>query len=114
MIAGFGTTLVLPIGKQGAGIEVELSNLDALHPDELYENVEMFEGLVTLKRRLSSASTSKGTVTELREWGNEFGQPVNPPSRRSGGNAVPADRRLSDFDKLVGGKAKRLRGEPCR
>jgi predicted component of type VI protein secretion system len=107
VIAGFGTTLVLPIGKKGAGIEVELSNLDALHPDELYENVEMFEGLVALRRRLSSASTSKGTVTELREWGKEFGQPVNPPSRRSGGNAVPADRKLTDFQKLIGGKAKR-------
>jgi pilus assembly protein FimV len=107
VIAGFGTTLVLPIGKKGAGIEVELSNLDALHPDELYENVEMFEGLVALKRRLSSASTSRGTVTELREWGKEFGRPVNPPSRRSGGNAVPADRKLSDFQKLIGGKARK-------
>ncbi len=107
VIAGFGTTLVLPIGKKGAGIEVELSNLDALHPDELYENVEMFEGLVALRRRLSSSSTAKGTVTELREWGKEFGQPVNPPSRRSGGNAVPADRKLTDFQKLIGGKAKR-------
>jgi hypothetical protein len=107
VIAGFGTTVVLPIGKKGAGIEVELPNLDALHPDELYENVEMFEGLVALKRRLSSSSTSRGTVTELREWGKEFGQKVNPPSRRSAGNVVPADRKLSDFEKLVGGKARR-------
>jgi predicted component of type VI protein secretion system len=107
VIAGFATTLVLPIGKKGAGIEVELPNLDALHPDELYESVEMFEGLVALKRRLSAASTSRGTVTELREWGKEFGQKVNPPARRSGGNAVPADRKLSDFEKLIGGKAKR-------
>ncbi len=107
VIAGFGTTLILPIGKDGAGIEVELGNLDALHPDELYENVEMFSGLNALKRRLSSSSTTKGAQAELRGWGDEFGIKVNPPSRRSGGNAVPADRKLSDFEKLVGGKAKR-------
>ncbi len=106
VIAGFGTTLVLPIGKKGQGIEVELTSIDDLHPDELFEKVEMFEELVSLKRRLASGSTAKGAVTELREWGKEFGKKVNPPSRKSAGNAVPADRKLNDFARLVGGKAK--------
>ncbi len=106
VIAGFATTLILPIGKDGAGIEVELSNLDALHPDELFENVEMFAGLASLKRRLSSASTAKNTAAELRAWGEEFGHKITPPSRKSAGNSVPADRKLSDFAKLVGGKPK--------
>ena len=60
-----------------------------------------------LKRRLASGATAKGAVTELREWGKEFGKKVNPPSRKSAGNAVPADRKLSDFAKLVGGKVTR-------
>ncbi|MBC7479911.1 MAG: type VI secretion system contractile sheath large subunit, partial [Pseudorhodobacter sp.] len=106
VIAGFGTTLVLPIGKKGQGIEVELTSIDDLHPDELFEKVEMFAELVALKRRLASGSTAKGAVTELREWGREFGKKVNPPSRTSAGNAVPADRKLTDFARLVGGKAK--------
>ena len=46
VIAGFATTLILPIGKKGAGIEVELNSVDDLHPDELFEKLEMFEGLV--------------------------------------------------------------------
>ena len=107
VITGFGTTLILPIGKKGAGIEVELTSIDDLHPDELYEKVEMFEGLVSLKRRLSSGSTAKGTVTELREWGRENGRKVTPPARTSKGNAIPADRKLSDFAKLIGGKSAR-------
>ena len=107
VITGFATTLILPIGKKGAGIEVELTSIDDLHPDELYEKVEMFEGLVALKRRLASGSTAKGTVTELREWGRENGRKVTPPARTSKGSAVPADRKLSDFAKLVGGKSTR-------
>ena len=107
VIAGFATTLVLPIGKKGQGIEVELTSIDDLHPDELFEKVEMFEELVALKRRLASGATAKGAVGELREWGKEFGKKVNPPSRVSAGNAVPADRKLSDFAKLVGGKITR-------
>ena len=106
VIAGFGTTLVLPIGKKGQGIEVELGSIDDLHPDELFEKVEMFAELVALKRRLASGSTAKGAVTELREWGKEFGKKVNPPARTSAGNAVPADRKLSDFAKLVGGNVR--------
>ena len=106
VIAGFGTTLVLPIGKKGQGIEVELGSIDDLHPDELFEKVEMFAELVALKRRLASGSTAKGAVTELREWGKEFGKKVSPPARSSAGNAVPADRKLTDFARLVGGKGK--------
>ena len=107
VIAGFATTLILPIGKKGAGIEVELNSVDDLHPDELFEKVEMFEGLVSLKRRLSSGATAKGTVTELREWGRENGRKVTPPAKKSAGNSVPADRKLSDFAKLIGGKSTR-------
>ena len=106
VIKGFGTTLVLPIGKKGQGIEVELGSVDDLHPDELFEKVEMFAELVALKRRLASGATAKGAVTELREWGREFGKKVSPPARSSAGNSVPADRKLSDFAKLVGGKGR--------
>jgi len=106
VIAGFATTLVLPIGKKGQGIEVELTSIDDLHPDELFEKVEMFAELVALKRRLASGSTAKGAVTELRDWGREFGKKVNPPARTSAGNAVPADRKLSDFAKLIGGNVR--------
>ena len=114
VIAGFATTLVLPIGKKGQGIEVELTSIDDLHPDELFEKVEMFAELVALKRRLGSGSTAKGAVTELREWGREFGRKVSPPARTSAGNAVPADRKLSDFAALVGGKAKsRAKASPA-
>lgn len=107
VIAGFATTLVLPIGKKGQGIEVELASIEDLHPDELFEKVGMFEELVALKRRLASGATAKGAVGELRDWGKEFGRKVTPPARKSAGNAVPADRKLSDFAKLVGGKGAR-------
>ena len=114
VIAGFATTLVLPIGKKGQGIEVELTSIDDLHPDELFEKVEMFAELVALKRRLASGATAKGAVSELRDWGRAFGHKVSPPARTSAGNAVPADRKLSDFAKLVGGNvARKAKASPA-
>ncbi|NBZ88826.1 type VI secretion system contractile sheath domain-containing protein [Stagnihabitans tardus] len=106
IIADFATDLVLPIGKKGQGIEVSLSGLEDLHPDELFGKVEMFEELVALKRRLAAGATAKGTVTELREWGKQYGKKVNPPARKSAGNSVPSDIKLSDFARLTGRKSK--------
>lgn len=113
VIAGFATDLVLPVGKDGAGIEVALSGIDDLHPDELFGKVEMFEELVALKRRLATGSTAKGAVSELRAWGEEFGRKVNPPARKSAGNAVPSNRKLSDFAALTGRQTPKATASPA-
>ncbi|MDP5217209.1 type VI secretion system contractile sheath large subunit [Ruegeria sp. 2205SS24-7] len=102
IIEGFATKLVLPIGKDGAGIEVELKELDDLHPDELYEKVDLFEGLASLKSQLSAGATAENAAKQLIGWGEEFGQAVVPPRRTSSGNTVRADLKLSDFQKLIG------------
>ncbi len=102
VIEGFATDLVLPIGKDGAGIEVKLKELDDLHPDELYEKVELFDGLSGLKSQLSAGGTAVHAAKQLIGWGEEFGQAVVPPRKSSGGNTVRADLKLSDFQKLIG------------
>ncbi len=102
VIEGFATDLVLPIGKDGAGIEVKLKELDDLHPDELYEKVELFYGLSGLKSQLSAGATADHAAKQLIGWGEEFGQAVVPPRKTSGGNTVRADLKLSDFQKLIG------------
>lgn len=99
VIARFATTLVLPIGADGAGVEVPLSSLDDLHPDALYENVGLFEELAALRQRVSRGEAS--ALAEVKAWAAEAG--VLPVSRlRSKGSAVPADRKLSDFQSLIG------------
>ncbi|MGB5556670.1 MAG: type VI secretion system contractile sheath large subunit [Paracoccaceae bacterium] len=108
VIEGFATTLILPIGKDGAGIEVKLGGLDDLHPDELYDNVEMFQALSGLRQRLAAGSMAEKATQELQRWGETFGKKVRLP-KRSGATAVPADRRLSDFQALIGDTRGRLR-----
>ncbi len=107
VIKGFAAELILPIGRDGAGIGVALASVDDLHPDELFANVEMFAELVALQRRLKSGKTAASAVNDLKAWGEEFGHKVNPPARKSAGNAVPSDRKLSDFAALVGGGVAR-------
>lgn len=108
VISGFATRLVLPLGKDGAGIEVNLKELDDLHPDELYENVALFSELVSLRQQLSSGATAESAARTLRAWGEAHGTPIEPPKVRSAGNAVPADRKLTDFQQLIGDTAATL------
>ncbi|MBD8891291.1 type VI secretion system contractile sheath small subunit [Roseibium litorale] len=100
VIARFATTLVLPIGEEGAGVEVRLSSLDDLHPDELYENVGLFEELSALRQRV--VRSDKSALSDLKTWAAENGKSSGSSRQRAKGSAVPADRKLSDFQSLIG------------
>ncbi|MGQ0565412.1 MAG: type VI secretion system contractile sheath domain-containing protein [Gemmobacter sp.] len=108
VIEGLATTLVLPIGPEGRGIAVPLKGLDSLHPDELVENVEVFEALKGLRQRLSTPSMAARAVAEMQGWGSTHTRVVLPTASRSAASAVPADLRLSDFQRLIGDREGRL------
>ncbi|GAA6199788.1 hypothetical protein NBRC116599_10130 [Aquicoccus sp. SU-CL01552] len=102
VIESFATDLVLPIGKEGAGVALSLKGLDSLHPDELYENTDLFSELVGLRQQLQNGATAENAATTLRAWAEKHGQRVRPPKTRSGGSAVRADLKLSAFQTLIG------------
>nr|WP_254695776.1 type VI secretion system contractile sheath large subunit [Leisingera sp. NJS204] len=102
VIESFAAELVLPIGKDGAGIAVKLEDLDGLHPDELYENVELFSELVGLRKQLQSGATADHAAGTLKAWAEKHGTKARAPKRTSAGNSVPADKRLSAFQQLIG------------
>ncbi len=108
VVEGFATTLVLPVGQDGQGIAVELGGLDDLHPDELAEKVELFDELKGLRRRLANPGTAARALAEMQGWRMEFDLPAAPTRGRSGAASVPADRRLTDFQRLIGDAEGRM------
>lgn len=105
VIAGFATTLRLPVATQDGGtsvIEVPLRDIDDLHPDALYENLPLFAELAGLRGQLKAPATSARAVERLRAWGVSDGAGLKT-RHRSAGSDMPADRRLSDFQALIGG-----------
>ncbi|MEM9145012.1 MAG: type VI secretion system contractile sheath large subunit [Pseudomonadota bacterium] len=100
VIARFRTQLVLPIGPGGASVEVELGSLDDLHPDELYDNVEVFAELQNLRRMLKGGRAEQA-MENLKSWGDEFGHLKALARKRARGTEVPADMKLTDFQKLL-------------
>jgi type VI secretion system protein ImpC len=99
VLARLDVRLVLPLGSEG-GIELEFSNdLDDFHPDELYDNVEVFSELYNLGGRLSNSSTA----AEVLSWADDGNKPVSRSGRqRSRSGAPAADAKLSDLAQLEG------------
>lgn len=109
VIEGFASDLILPLGKDGGGISVKLREFDDLHPDELFDNVSLFSELVSLREQLHSGVTVDHASRSLAAWAAQYGTPVRAPKRSSASTSVPADRRLSAFQQLVGDTKNSLR-----
>jgi type VI secretion system protein ImpC len=69
--------LSLPLGPEGAPIEIEIGELESFHPDELYRNVELFSALASLRKRLNTPATFAAAAKELQEWAEGAGRPVS-------------------------------------
>ena len=102
VIARFRTTLTLPLGTDGSAVDVALNELDDLHPDELFENVELFNELNMLRRDLKSGRNFEQNVERMQAWGGAFGDFKALSKKRSKGAEAPADLRLTDFQNLIG------------
>ncbi len=93
-------SLALPLTKDGSTVEVAIGSVDDFHPDQLAENVELFESLLDLRRNLNNRAGFDRAAREVLSWGGEA--PLPAPPRRARGAAVATDRKLSDFARLVG------------
>jgi type VI secretion system protein ImpC len=93
-------SLALPLAEDDGAVVVPIRNLDDFHPDQLAENVELFEQLLDLRRRLGSRTGFDRAAKEVLSWSG--GAPLPRAPRKARGAAVASDCRLSDFARLVG------------
>lgn len=96
-------TLNLPVGADGAPVEIPLADLDAFHPDTLFRELELFKKLHDLRKRLNNNATFDKAAADVAKMGgtalkaSRAGRGV-----RARGAAPSAGARLSDFARLTG------------
>jgi type VI secretion system protein ImpC len=100
VIERMGLTLNLPLDEEGGTIEVKLASTDDFHPDQLVENLELFERLISLRRNLGSKAGFDRAAKEVLSWSGE--ELLPPPPRTARGTDIATDRKLSDFARLTG------------
>lgn len=100
-LARLDVALSLPIGDDGAGVEVRFGDLEAFHPDQLYRELDVFKALADLRKRLNNTATFAKAAAEVQSWAG--GSRVSRSRRRRAKSGAPAaNAKLSDFARLVG------------
>lgn len=96
-------TLSLPVGADGAPVEIALADLESFHPDTLFRELALFRQLSELRKRLNNPATFDKAAAEVAKMGgatlkaSRAGRGV-----RARGAAPSAGARLSDFARLTG------------
>jgi type VI secretion system protein ImpC len=108
-MARLGLTLRLPLGTDGAPVDVNLTELESFHPDELYRNLEIFSALASLRKKLNNPATFAAAAASMKDWA----QDDTPAASRVGshdrarGASPSSGATLDDFARLTGRPASR-------
>jgi len=96
--------LTLPIGADGAPVEVDITEMESFHPDELYRKLEIFSALAALRKRLNTPSSFAAAAAEMKDWGVDAGHAASRLSTRgrARGAAPASGANLDDFARLTG------------
>lgn len=103
--------LNLPAGPSGAMMDVPIRSLDDFHPDQLYENVPIFEKLVSLRSKLQDSATFSKAAAAVRSLVGDPDLGVVAPSVRTSASSVVPRGRIESFADLIGSHAT-TRQEP--
>ncbi len=103
VFARFAPSVVLP--AVGLHAPLAFAALDDFHPDHLFERVEIFERLRSLRQRLTNPSTFRAAADELRS-GSPAQLPPPPADSSVAPHTVPADNGGALLDRLLGTKSQ--------
>ena len=113
VIGRLNIEIELPLGGGDGATHIEISSIDDFHPDELYDNLEIFEELSGLRQRLNNSGTFDGAASEVMSWLDD--DSIRKPKKtkaKSRGTAIPMEGKLSDFAQLVGRPTAENRDDP--
>jgi type VI secretion system protein ImpC len=103
VLARMRLSLTLPLAQDAGAVTVPINGMDAFHPDQLAESVELFESLLDLRRRLASRAGFDKAAKQVLSWAKDAPAGTLPARpRKARGAAVATDRRLADFARLIG------------
>lgn len=102
VVKRLGINLTLPIGAEDAAIEIPIASMDDFHPDQIFDNVELFGGISALRQRLKSSSTFAKAAAEVQSWLGLEPESSSPKRQPARGAVIPVGGKLSDFACLMG------------
>jgi type VI secretion system protein ImpC len=102
VLARLAPTLSLDLdGEENPKLALTFKELDDFHPDALFQRLDVFQSLRSLRDRLLDPSTAAEAANEIKEMlGNAPGQP--PPSVKSNDSNVAEEDDAAMLERLLG------------
>ncbi|MGY8749483.1 MAG: type VI secretion system contractile sheath domain-containing protein [Pirellulales bacterium] len=101
VLARFAIKLALPIANDGGIVNVSLNSMDDFHPDELYDRLQVFEKLSSLRSRLQNSSSFEGAAKVVKSLlGQSAIDKQQSRKRKSSSTTVP-NRKFEDFESII-------------
>lgn len=107
LIARLEVSLNLPAGPSGAVISVPIRSLDDFHPDQLYQNIPLFEKLINLRQKLQDPATFPKAAAAVRSLAGIPDLGTHQPEKSSTCSTVPRGR-IENFADLIKHEAKAI------
>jgi type VI secretion system protein ImpC len=101
VIAKFGAAIRLPVAGPGSEpLTIGFAELEDFHPDRLYQRVEAFGQLRSLRRRLQDPATFEAAAAEVRGW--QAPPPAAKPAPAEAESPAPSGGTGITLDDLLG------------
>jgi len=95
VMAGYKISLSLSMAEQN--VELDINDLDDFHPDEIYEKVESFSQLRSLRRRLKNNNSFQQAAAEIQSWMPESRQQSVDEQEKAVIDVVPSENLLDSI-----------------
>ncbi len=90
--ARLGTQLCLPLGPEGTEITLSFKTLEDFHPDQIYDQVELFSALRSTRQRLQNRSSFDMAAAEVRSWATGSAPPTGADQQQTPSPQTPSQQ----------------------
>jgi len=77
VLRSLGPEATVPVADGSAGITIRPEEIDDFHPDVLFDRLDVFRALRSLRKRLRDPASFDAAAAEIRSWA---GAPAEPPA----------------------------------
>ena len=100
--------LHIPLGgEDGPRVTLRFNDLDDFHPDKIFDRLEVFQKLKTIRKLLQDPSTFAEAASQVRSWAAGRHQEDVPEDEPPNSSQVQKESDVDTIERLLGKKASK-------
>ena len=101
VLSRFNIKLSLPIANDGGIVNIELNSMDNFHPDELYDRLQVFEKLASLRSRLQNSASFDSAAKLVKTLLGQSAVDKHSARKKKSASVKIPNRKFQDFESII-------------